>query len=397
MKRIPPPRAPRVVVSALSILALAALGVGCSESVAPPPGPQAVYVTPVRLEHTGSERRYTATLTPRVESEIAFRTGGKVLTRLVDVGQAVRAGQPLGRLDPADLALAVDAAAEQLRAADVDANQAASDAARFKRLLADGSVGAADQERLQARADAAAARVIQSRRQLDLARNRSSYTTLVAPFDGVLTSRRFEAGQVVGEGQPVLTLARESDLEVVADIPERLAPQLRGQIASARVADGTPVALRLRELSPGASAATRTFRARYTIAAPRPEAWRIGMTAELLLAAPGASESAAELPATALVTARGQPAVWIVADSAAGRLELQPVTVVAQGSDRVRVSGLPEGALVVSAGAHKLDAGLRVRAVHRPLGEPLRPSPAAAPTATSRIAATPGAAAASKP
>ncbi|MDO9315735.1 MAG: efflux RND transporter periplasmic adaptor subunit [Burkholderiaceae bacterium] len=397
MNRIPTPHAPRVGIVALTIGTATAMLLGCSEAVAPSPAAQTVYVTPVRLEHAASERRYTATLAPRVESEIAFRTGGKVLARLVDVGQRVRAGQPLARLDPADLALAVDAAAEQLRAAEVDANQAASDAARFQRLLADGSVGAADQERLQARADAAAARVVQSRRQLDLARNRSSYTTLVAPFDGVLTSRRFEAGQVVGEGQAVLTLARESDLEVVADIPERLAPQLRGQVASARVADGTPVALRLRELTPGASAATRTFRARYAIAQPQPAAWRIGMTAELLLAATDASDSAADLPATALVTARGEPAVWIVADMAAGRLELQPVVVVAQGSDRVRVSGLSEGALVVSAGAHKLDAGMRVRAVHRPLDEPLRSSQAVAPTASNRIAATPGAAAASKP
>jgi len=396
MNRLPTPHAPRGGLVALAASSVAALLVGCSEAVAPTPVAQAVYVTPVRLEHAASERRYTATLAPRVESEIAFRTGGKVLSRLVDVGQRVRAGQPLARLDPADLELAVEAAAEQLRAAEVESNQAASDAARFKRLLADGSVGAADQERLQARADGAAARVIQSRRQLDLARNRSSYTTLVAPFDGVLTSRRFEAGQVVGEGQAVLTLARESDLEIVADIPERLAQELTSQVASARIGSGVPVAVRLRELSPGASAATRTFRARYAITQPRPETWRIGMTAELLLAPAGSAESAAELPATALVSAQGQPAVWIVADPAAGRLALQPVRVVTQGSDRVRVSGVADGALVVSAGAHKLDAAMRVRPVQRPLDAPLPAPTSDAKSVPAEVASAPKAAA-SKP
>jgi hypothetical protein len=65
-----------------------------------------------------------------------------------------------------------------------------------------------------------------------------------------------------------------------------------------------------------------------------------------------------------------------VADAAAGRLELQTVRVVAQGSDRVRVSGVAEGALVVSAGAHKLDSGMRVRPVRRPLDSPLDASQA---------------------
>jgi len=143
----------------------------------------------------------------------------------------------LARLDPADVQLGVDVAAEQLRAADVDATQAASDAARFKRLLADGSVGAADQERQQARADAAAARRSQAQRQLDLQRNRAGYAVLTAPFDGVITALRFETGQNVAEGQAMMTLARPGELEVVVDVPEALAPTLREHKASAQVVE----------------------------------------------------------------------------------------------------------------------------------------------------------------
>jgi len=143
-----------------------------------------------------------------------------VVDRLIEIGDTVKAGQVLARLDPADYQLAVSAATDQVQAASVDAQQAASDEARLRRLLADGSVGAADHERQKARADAAAARLDQARRQLDLARNREGYATLVAPYAGVVTALRFERGQVVAEGQPVLSLARDGEREIVADLPE---------------------------------------------------------------------------------------------------------------------------------------------------------------------------------
>jgi RND family efflux transporter MFP subunit len=357
----------------LALGLLPALLAACSQAPAPVPVVPAVYVTPVKWTTDAGERRFSATLAARTESDIAFRAGGKLIERRVDVGQAVRAGQPLARLDAADYQLAVEAAAEQLRAAEVDAAQSASDAARFARLLADGSVGAADQERLQAKADAAAARVAQARRQLDLARNRSAYTQLSAPFDGVVTAVRAEVGQVVAEGQPVFQLARDRELEVLVDIPEALAADLRERAATVRMGRDAAQALRLRELAPAAAAGTRSFRARYALTAPAPAAWRIGMTAELTLAAPRLGEPVAELPVGALLSTQGQATVWVVEDPAAtpAKLGRRPVTVVAQGNDTVTLRGLPEGAWVVSAGAHRLDAGMAVRPVKRPLDAPL--------------------------
>ncbi|WP_164886821.1 efflux RND transporter periplasmic adaptor subunit [Piscinibacter defluvii] len=359
---------------------LAAALAACSPPGSTPPALPAVYVTPVVLQPAAHERRFTAVVAPRVESDLAFRTGGKVLARLVDLGQSVRAGQPLARLDGKDLRLAVDAAAEQWRAAEVDAQQAASDAARFTRLAADGSIPGADRERQQARADAAAARLAQAQRQLDLARNRDGYTTLAAPFDGVVTAVRVEPGQVVAEGQPAFAIARAQELELAVDVPEALAATLALQQASATGPAGAALPLRLRELAPSAHPATRSFRARYALAAPRPEGWRLGMTVELRLAGRAAA-AVAELPAGALLKADGAPAVWLVADPArdsAGTLRAQPVEVLGQSGDRVRLRGLPDGAWVVSAGAHKLDARMRVRPVARPLDAPLPAAPAVA-------------------
>lgn len=359
MKTVPVTNASLCALAGLALLA------ACGGPAVSEPAVPAVYVSTVRNDNGGRARVLSGSLRPRVETELAFRTGGKVVARQVELGQTVRAGQVLARLDPADLQLAVDAAAEQLRAAEVDAVQAASDAARFGRLLADGSVGSADQERQQARADAAAARQVQAQRQLDLQRNRAGYTVLTAPFGGVVTALRFETGQTVSEGQGVLSLAQPGELEVVVDVPEALVPDLREHAASADLAGLTaPLALTLRELAPAAAAQTRTFRARYTLVA-QPEGLRIGSTVELRLVRPGTRPSA-ELPATALLRAGGPPGVWL-ADEKTGTLTRQPVELLSQTTDHVRVGGLADGALVVSVGAQKLDGGMAVRVVTRPL------------------------------
>jgi len=361
-------RSHRYLITAATALAAAMTLAACSKPTVVASDVRPVYVSTVRNDSAAGERLFTGTLSPRVESDLAFRAGGKVAARLVDVGQTVRSGQPLARLDPGDYQLGVDAAAEHLRAAESDATQAANDAARSRRLVANGFVGAAELERQQSKADAATARVEQSRRQLDLARNRVSYATLAAPFDGVVTAVRFEAGQVVGEGQSILSLARPGELEVVVDVPETMAARLREYQATARLADqrGNSMDLRLRELAPSASVQTRTFRARYSIVAPpRQSELRIGMTAELRLAR-GGGQPSAQIPLSAILSTAKTPAVWMV-DASSGALTQQPVEMVSQASDSVRVRGLPDGALIVSVGAQKLDAGLKVRPVPRPL------------------------------
>ena len=190
---------------AVSLTAMAAactLRLACSDPPVPVAVVKQVFVTTVTHSAAAQTRTFTSLVRARVETDLGFRTGGKVTERVVEVGDVVRAGQVLARLDPADYRLAVSAAADQVQAATVDAQQAESDEARLRRLLADGSVGAADHERQKARADAAAARLDQARRQLELARNREGYATLVAPYAGVVIALRFERGQVVAEGQP---------------------------------------------------------------------------------------------------------------------------------------------------------------------------------------------------
>lgn len=359
-------------LSLSSIAAASLLLTACGEPPAPAAIVKPVFVTTVTPANAAQSRSFTSVIRARVETELGFRTAGKVVERFVEVGDSVKAGQVLARLDPADYQLAVKAAADQVQAASVDAQQAASDEARFRRLLADGSVGAADHERQKARADAAAARLDQANRQLDLARNREAYATLVAPYAGVVTTLRFERGQVVAEGQPVLSLARDGEREIVAELPEDWIGRARSLAATAAPWNEpqTQVRLALRELSPQASAQGRTYRARYAAAAESRErvaALPLGSTMQLTLSAPHAGTATAVLPVSALVKGSGPAGVWTVNAKGSG-LVFTPVQVVAIDDATVQVTGLASGSKVVSVGAQKLDAGTAVRAIERAPG-----------------------------
>jgi len=360
------------IISTLSLTPLAAASLllaGCSEPPAPAAVVKPVFVTTVSPTASAQTRSFTSVVRARVESDVAFRTGGKVVDRLVEVGDSVKAGQVLARLDPADYQLAVKAASDQVQAATVDAEQAASDEARFRRLLADGSVGAADHERQKARSDAAAARLDQARRQWELARNREGYAALVAPYAGVVTAIRFERGQVVAEGQPLVSLAREGDNEVVVDLPEDWVGRARNLTATAAPWNDPKAKLRLvlRELSPQAAVLGRTYRARYAATSEsrvQVAALPLGSTMQLTLSAPQAGPATVSLPVSALVKGRGPAGVWALNAKGSG-LVFTPVDVVAIDDATVQVSGLASGSRVVSVGAQKLDAGTVVRAIER--------------------------------
>ena len=353
----------------VSLTAASLLLTACSEPPAPVAVVKPVFVTTVTPTTAPQVRTFTSVVRARVETELGFRVAGKVVERLVEVGDSIKTGQIMARLDPADYQLAVKSAADQVQAASVEAQQAASDEARLRRLLADGSVGAADHERQKARADAASARLDQARRQLELARNREAYTALVAPYAGVVTALRFERGQVVAEGQSVLSLARDGERELVADLPEDWVGRARTLVAVAAPWNDPKAQVRLvlRELSPQASAQGRTYRARYA-AAPESRvpvaALPLGSTMQLTLSGPQAGPGTAVLPVSALVKGSGPAGVWILNAKGSG-LVFTPVQVVSIDDATVQVTGLVAGSRVVSVGAQKLDAGTAVRGIER--------------------------------
>lgn len=317
----------------------------------------------LRYGNATETNRYAGTVRARHEVDQAFRVGGKVTRRLIEVGQSVREGDVLAVLDDTDYRLAEEAAQQQLVAAKAKAQQAESDRKRLQELKGDGSVSVSDDEHAQSGALTSQASAEAETRQLELARNRLKYTVLHASQSGVITAVRFEVGQVVAEGQAVISIADESEPEVVVDVPEdHLAAfktaHFRASLASA---PGETFDVALRELSPQAAQQTRTYRARLNPVIAR--GLPLGATATLIVEHALAEATTAAIPASAITQNDGQPAVWVVhrADTEpAGTVELKRVAVHSYRSDQVLVSGPAAGELVVTAGVQKMSPGLHV-------------------------------------
>ena len=338
----------------------AALG-ACTQKPAAEPL-RAVRTAEVRYDNAAQRNRYVGTVRARHEVDQAFRVGGKVVKRSVEIGQAVRAGDVIAVLDDNDYRLAEEAARQQLVAATAQAAQADSDRKRLAALKADGSVSASDEERADSNARTTRAAADAKAKELDIARNRLGYTTLHASQSGVVTSVKFETGQVVAEGQPVVSIANQVEPEVVVDVPEDQLAAFKSARYKASIASAPEelFEVTLRELSPQAAQQTRTYRARLKPADAR--ALPLGATSTLFVEYPGGSQAVAVIPAAAITQAGGQPAVWLVrkAADAAGSVSLARVTVHGYRNDEVLVSGPAAGDLVVAAGVQKMAPDLKV-------------------------------------
>jgi RND family efflux transporter MFP subunit len=321
-----------------------------------------VMVTTARLEPERAVRHLPGFVAARTEADLAFRVGGKLLSRGVSVGDRVAAGDVVATLDETDLRLQLEAAEAERAAARIALDKAEINLARVSSLESRGwaSDQASDVETVAV--EEARARLLQAQRNADLARNQLDYATLHADADGVVTDTMVEAGQVLAAGQPVVRVARTGEREAVVAIPEATVAELRGAEAVVELwsETGRRIPARLRELSPVADPATRTFEARYTLEDPG-EAAALGMSVTVTLAQPAAAASTA-LPLSALLDSGSGPVVWVV--GADGRLAARAVAVADYDGGSARIAGgLEDGDRVVILGAHKLQAGEAVRAV----------------------------------
>jgi RND family efflux transporter MFP subunit len=317
----------------------------------------------LRYDTAREASRYVGTVQSRYEVEQAFRVGGKVVQRKVDVGQLVHEGDVLAVLDDADYRLAEDAARQAWTAALTQAGQADSDRQRLGTLKTDGSVSVADDEHARSGAQTAHATADAEAKKLELARNRLGYTVLRASRTGVVTAVRFEVGQVVPEGLPVVSIADPAVPEIVVDVPEDRLEAFKAARFSASLASAPneTFEVALRELSPQAAAQTRTYRARLKLVSDR--ALPLGATATLLTERAASGTAVAAVPAAALTQSNGQPAVWIVkpaGQDAVGIVQLTPVSVQGYRNEDVLLSGLPAGERVVTAGVQKMAPGMKV-------------------------------------
>ena len=372
------------IINTVLVAALAALLAACGGE------PETDHeVRPVRVERVaardiGAVATYSGEIRARVEVPLAFRVAGKVAARLVDVGATVKAGQVLARLDPQDLNLSTQSLEAQRAAAQADLDFAKAEHERFKTLLERRLVSQTDyQTRLNA-FNTAKARYDQVQAQYQQTQNQSGYATLTADRNGVITAVAAEAGQVVAAGQTVFQLAVPTEKEVTIAVPENRLQDLQGLGAITIALWAQPDVRykgRLREVSPASDPVTRTYAARITLVDADARA-QLGMTANVSLARAGGEDLRITLPTTAFmsteaVSAQAKASVWVV-DPQALTVSQQPVAIGGFAHNRVVVtSGLPEGALVVTAGVNRLHAGQKVKLLETAAPDP--DSPAATP------------------
>ena len=317
---------------------------------------------------------------PRYESQLGFRVGGKLIARKVEVGTLVKRGQVLMQLDPLDLQLAQSQAKAAVSATESSLALAKADLDRYRELRQKNFVSQALLDAKEAAYKSAVASHEQANAGLKVQANQSSYSTLYADADGVITAVQAEVGQVVAAGTPVVKLARTAEKEVRVSIPEDQIEVLR-QVTDLAVKtwanSNVAISGRLRELSPIADPATRTYTAKISLPRAGPEI-RLGMTATVQFAVPALP--GIHLPMTALVNSKEGTAVWVVES---GVVKLVPVQVAsATGTDVLIAQGLSAGQSVVTAGVNQLRPGQKVSLLGQELSaisEDTKPAAAGAP------------------
>lgn len=264
------------------------------------------------------------------------------------------------QLDPQDLRLTQTQARATFRAAESQRNLARDELKRYEELRKQNFVSEAVLDARKSAYAAAQANYDAARAGFAVQVNQAQYSTLVSDTDGVVTAISAEVGQVVAPGTPVVSVANTDDKEIVISLPEDKVDAMREvQNVTVRMWANPALAIPgvIREVSPVADPATRTYSVRVAI----PDAGsdiKLGMTARVQFASKTATPQM-RLPLTALFNEKSSSAVWVVEK---GAVKLTPVKVGGtSGNDVIIASGIKPGQTVVTAGVNKLKNGQKVK------------------------------------
>jgi RND family efflux transporter MFP subunit len=307
----------------------------------------------------GQERSFTGVIAARVQSNLGFRVAGKIVERFVNVGEQVKAGQLLMRIDDTDYRLALTAKRNAVTAIRAAVVQFRADEVRYAQLVKKGWSTRQRYDQAKAALDTAEAQLVAAEAEARVAENEAIYAVLVADADGTVIETLGEPGQVVSAGQTVVRLAQAGPREAVVALPETVRPTI-GSVAEATVYgnDGRNYRAQLRQLSDSADPQTRTYEARYVLdgeAAATP----LGATVTIQLVNLS-SQPEVEVPLGAVLDNGLRTGVWVL-DGATSTVKFRPVKLVRVNGETAVIAGLKSGDPVVSLGAHLLQEGARVR------------------------------------
>jgi RND family efflux transporter MFP subunit len=346
---------------AVVYLGLVSVGIAaCKPADADPRGQ--VPLVRVATVHSASaaERAFTGVIAARVQSNLGFRVSGKIIERLVDTGQTVKAGQPLMKLDPVDLKLTIVAQTNAINATRATAIQARSDEARYKNLVGQGWISHQRYEQAKSALDNAEAQLAAAEANAQLARNAEDYSILAADADGVVMETLSEPGQVVSAGQTVVRLAHAGAREASVDLPETVRPSIGSEATATLYGDlESRSRAQLRQLSDAANPSTRTYEARYVLSGAAAIA-PLGATVTLHISQ-FKNKNILEVPISAIVDNGSSSGVWLI-DQQKMCVDFRPVTLAGVGEESALISGgVQAGDQVVALGSRLLHNGDNVR------------------------------------
>lgn len=342
-------------------LLIAASVAGCEKPPPAAPEPRPVRTVTVERRTEGELVSLTGQVRAKYEPSLAFRVEGRMIERLVNIGDRVTAGQVVARLDPQDERNALRVAQANLQSAEAALTQARLTFARQEELLKNGWTPRAKFDDAQQALLSAQAQEDSDRAKLRIAQDQLTYAVLTADGPGAVTATGAQPGEVVHAGQMVVQVARDDGLDAVFDASEqmiRTGPRDPLVEIALTLDPRVRATGRVREVAPQADSATRTFQVKVAISDP-PEAMRLGstVTGRIRLSQPPGTE----VPASALTEANGHPAVWVV-DPPSKIVSLRNVDVMQHEAASVLVSrGLETGDIVVTAGVQMLRPGQKVR------------------------------------
>ncbi|MGE0023458.1 MAG: efflux RND transporter periplasmic adaptor subunit [Hyphomicrobium sp.] len=354
---------PAAPIALLTAVGLALALQACGEAPAPAPEIRPVKTTVVEPKPIDDDRKAVGEIRPRQESDIGFQVGGKLISRAVDVGNSVKTGDLIARLDEQDFQNKLRSAQSDVASAEAVLTEAQATETRQQELLAKGVTPVANYDAAVKNRRSADAQLEASKAALDLAQDQLGYTQLKADFDGIVTAVAAEPGQVVAAGQTIIKLAKPDQIDAVFNVAEsafrdRQAGEKPAVVVNLLSSPGIVADGVVREVSPVADPTTRTYQVKVSLENP-PVAMRFGASVQGRLKAMTAPVIV--LPGSALFDEGGKPAVWLF-DAASSTVKLTPVEVSRFETDKVVISsGLSKGDVVVTAGVNRLREGQHVR------------------------------------
>jgi membrane fusion protein, multidrug efflux system len=341
---------------------------GCGRHPPQAEAARPVIALPVEAVDASLATQFPGEVHSRYEMPLSFRVPGQLTARSARLGDRVKQGQALAKLDDTDALKTQASAQAALDAAEHRLSFATQQRDRDEAQSAQNLISQLQLDQTHDSYASALAARDQARQQLALAANQLRYNTLVADHDGTITSEQAEVGQVVAAGQAVFGFAWSGERDVFFGVPEdQLGGVSVGQAASVSLPamPGKSYLGHVRDISPAADPQARTYRVKLALDADGQQL-PLGMTAQVALAPKDDLGREVRIPVTALFHDKEQPAVWVVRPSDS-RLELRPVTVRRYGERAVLISaGLTAGERVVMQGVHAVAAGEKVEPVPPP-------------------------------